>query len=109
MGDFAAKRSYQGANVMHLGLIAQAVGGLIFTTSQDGEFLAPAGAVIADSAGRQNLCISIVAAIFARTHTGRGRRVDASLLGGQIWAQAAEMRSNIHSGDTSKLWEILST
>jgi len=33
MRDFAAKRRYQGANVIHFGLVAQAVGVLIFTTS----------------------------------------------------------------------------
>ncbi|MCS6926805.1 MAG: CoA transferase [Candidatus Binatia bacterium] len=72
-------------------LVAQAVGGLLATTGQDGEFPSPVGAVIADSAGGQNLCIGILAALLARERTGRGQRVDASLLGGQIWAQAAEL------------------
>jgi len=79
-------------------LVAQAVGGLISTTGQDGEFPTPVGAVIADSAGGQNLCIGILAALFARTQTGRGQRVDASLLGGQIWAQAAEITYYLMGG-----------
>ena len=72
-------------------LVAQAMGGLIATNGQDGEFPTPVGAVIADSAGGQSLCTGILAALVARSQTGRGQRVDASLLGGQIWAQAAEL------------------
>ena len=81
-------------------LVAQAVGGLISTIGQDGEFPSPAGAVIGDSAGGQNLSIGILAALFARTQTGRGQRVDASLIGGQIWAQAGELSYQLIGGVT---------
>lgn len=81
-------------------LIAQAMGGLISTIGQDGEFPSPVGAVIGDSAGGQNLCIGILAALFARMQTGRGQRVDASLIGGQIWAQAGELSYQLLGGIT---------
>jgi CoA:oxalate CoA-transferase len=81
-------------------LVAQAMGGLISTIGQDGEFPSPVGAVIGDSAGGQNLCIGILAALFARANTGRGQRVDASLIGGQIWAQAGELSYQLIGGVT---------
>lgn len=81
-------------------LVAQAMGGLISTTGQEGEFPTPVGAVIADSAGGQALCVGILAALLARAQTGHGQRVDASLLGGQIWAQAAELTYYLVGGVT---------
>ncbi len=83
-------------------LVGQAVGGLIRTTGQDGEFPTPVGAVIADSAGGMTLCIGILAALFSRQSTGRGQRVDASLLGGQIWQQASELSFYLMGGRNSE-------
>ena len=79
------------ANRKGVDLVGQAVGGLMRTTGQDGEFPTPVGAVIADSAGGMALTIGILAALLARAQTGRGQRVDASLLGAQIWLQASEL------------------
>ena len=79
-------------------LVGQAVGGLMRTTGQDGEFPTPAGAVIADSAGGLALAIGIVAALFHRERMGTGQRVDSSLLGGQIWLQAGEMSYYLMAG-----------
>ena len=71
-------------------LSAQAVGGLISTTGRiDGE-PSPVGVTLADHIGGQNLVSGVLAALLARERTGRGQRVDTSLLGGQIWAQASE-------------------
>ena len=71
-------------------LTGQAMGGLIATTGMDGGPVTPVGAVIADHCGAQNLVTGILAALFHRERTGQGQRVDVSLLGGQIWAQASE-------------------
>ena len=72
-------------------LSAQAAGGLISTTGKDGSLPTPVGYVIADYCGSQNLVSGVPAALFSRERTGRGQRVDVSLLGGQVWAQASEL------------------
>ncbi|MBI5288818.1 MAG: CoA transferase, partial [Chloroflexi bacterium] len=79
-------------------LVGQAIGGLMRTTGQDGEFPTPVGAVIADSAGGMTLTVGILAALLARAQTGRGQRVDASLLGAQIWLQASELSFYLMGG-----------
>jgi crotonobetainyl-CoA:carnitine CoA-transferase CaiB-like acyl-CoA transferase len=71
-------------------LAGQAAGGLISTTGVDGGDPTPVGATIADHIASQNMVSGILAALIARGRTGRGQRVDVSLLGGQIWAQASE-------------------
>src|SRR5213076_708511 len=71
-------------------LSAQAAGGLISTTGRDGQEVTPVGFTIADHVASQNLVSGVLAALLARERTGRGQRVITSLLGGQIWAQAAE-------------------
>ncbi|HLZ70049.1 MAG TPA: CoA transferase [Dehalococcoidia bacterium] len=79
-------------------LAGQAAGGLIRATGEDGDFPSPVGAVVADHCGSQNLVAGILAALLARERTGRGQRVDVSLLGGQVWAQASEITHYLLSG-----------
>jgi crotonobetainyl-CoA:carnitine CoA-transferase CaiB-like acyl-CoA transferase len=71
-------------------LSGQAAGGLISATGVDGGEPTPIGATIADHIASQNLVSGVLAALLARDRTGRGQRVDVSLLGGQVWAQASE-------------------
>ncbi|MGI9622525.1 MAG: CaiB/BaiF CoA transferase family protein, partial [Acidimicrobiales bacterium] len=71
-------------------LAGQARGGLISTTGADGGDMTPAGVTIADHVASQNLANGIMAALIARGRTGRGQKVEVSLLGGQLFAQAAE-------------------
>ena len=71
-------------------LAGQSAGGLISTTGSDGDPPTPVGAFIADHIGSLNMVAGILAALHVRTTTGRGQRIDVSLLGGQIWAQATE-------------------
>ncbi len=71
-------------------LSAQAAGGLISTTGRRGGEPTPVGATIADHIASQNLVGGILAALVARARTGRGQKVETSLLGSQIWAQASE-------------------
>jgi crotonobetainyl-CoA:carnitine CoA-transferase CaiB-like acyl-CoA transferase len=80
-------------------LSAQAAGGLISTTGVDGGPPTPVGATIADHIASQNLVGGVLAALLARARTGRGQRVDGSLLGGQIWAQASELTAYLLSGE----------
>ena len=71
-------------------LAAQAAGGLVSTIGRDRDRPSPVGVFIADHIASLNLAAGILAALHARATTGRGQRVETSLLGGQIWAQAAE-------------------
>ncbi len=41
---------------------------------------------------------SIAAALFARERTGRGQKVDVSLLGSALWANALDILASLHSG-----------
>lgn len=71
--------------------VGQAWGGLISTTGTDDGELSSIGALIADHSGCQNLATGVLAALFHRERTGQGQKVEVSLLGGMIWAQATEM------------------
>lgn len=77
----------------------QAAGGLISTTGRDGDPPTPVGVTIADHIGSQNMVSGILAALYSRERTGRGQKVDVSLLGGQIWAQAAEYSHYLMTGE----------
>jgi CoA:oxalate CoA-transferase len=79
-------------------ITGQAAGGLISTNGEDGAFPSPVGAVVADHSAAQNLTTGVLAALYARERTGRGQRVDVSLLGGQVWAQAGELTHYLISG-----------
>ncbi len=79
-------------------LAGQAAGGLISTTGSDGHEPTPVGATIADHIASQNLVSGILAALLARGRTGRGQRIDTSLIGGQIWAQASEYTAFLLTG-----------
>ena len=79
-------------------LAAQAAGGLISTTNTEGVEPTPVGATVADHMASQNLVAGVLAALVARERTGVGQRVDVSLLGGQIWAQASEYSAYFISG-----------
>ena len=81
-------------------LAGQAAGGLISTTGNDGEPPTPVGATIADHIGSMNMAVGIFAALFARQSSGRGQRIDVSLLGGQIYAQASEYTAYLMTGQT---------
>jgi len=79
-------------------LLGQAAGGLISTTGSDGEAPTPVGATIADHIASQNMVAGILAALLVRQRTGRGQRIDVSLLGGQIYAQASEYTAYLLNG-----------
>jgi crotonobetainyl-CoA:carnitine CoA-transferase CaiB-like acyl-CoA transferase len=79
-------------------LSGQAAGGLISTTGVDGGEPTPIAATIADHIASQNLVAGILAALLTRERTGCGQRVDTSLVGGQIWAQAGEYTAYLLSG-----------
>jgi crotonobetainyl-CoA:carnitine CoA-transferase CaiB-like acyl-CoA transferase len=71
-------------------LSGQAAGGIVMTTGVDGTDPSPIGVTIADHMASQSMSNGILAALFARERSGRGQRVDVSLVGSQIWGQSAE-------------------
>lgn len=96
LGPKGAEAAREGADIA-----AQAAGGLIASTGDDGGPMSPVGALIADHCGSQNLTTGILAALYARTRTGRGQRVDVSLLGAQVWAQASEFTQYLMTGEVA--------
>ena len=82
-------------------LSGQAAGGLISTTGRVGGEPTPIGAAIADHVASQNLVAGILAALLARARTGCGQRIDGSLLGGQVWAQASEYTAYLMRGSVA--------
>lgn len=79
-------------------LAGQAAGGLISTTGLSTGEPTPVGATIADHMASQNMTTGVLAALIARGTTGRGQRVDVSLVGGQLWAQASELTAYFLTG-----------
>ena len=79
-------------------LAAQAAGGLIAGTGRDGDPLTPLAITITDHIAAQNLVAGILAALLVRERTGRGQRIETSLLGGQVWAQASELTGHLLTG-----------
>lgn len=79
-------------------LSGQAAGGLISTIGTTGGDPSPVAATIADHVASQNLVAGVLAALLSRQRTGAGQRVDTSLLGGQLWAQASEYTACLMTG-----------
>ena len=86
------------ANHPAFDLAAQAQGGLISVTGEQGGFPLPAGAAIADYVGALNLAVAVISALYARERTGKGQKIDTSLLGGQVAMQAWEIQYFIAHG-----------
>ena len=80
-------------------LAGQSAGGLISTTDREGDPPSPVGVFIADHIGSLNMVSGILAALNARHESGRGQRIEVSLVGGQIWAQATEYTHYLLTGN----------
>ncbi len=90
------------ANHPAFDLAAQAQGGLVSVTGEPEGYPLPAGAAVADYVGAVNLALAVISALFARERTGRGQKIDTSLLGGQIAMQAWELQYFITHGWVGK-------
>lgn len=53
---------------------------------------------LADQVGAMNFAFGIVTALFARERTGKGQKVEVSLLGSQVALQAPELLHHLHFG-----------
>ena len=76
LGPVGPDAEKEGADV-----VGQAYGGIVSTVGDTGGPVALSGVLLADHSGAQNLAIGIIGALFARERTGRGQKVETSLLG----------------------------
>ena len=65
-------------------IVAQATGGIMSLTGEEGGGPIRTGSAIADIVGGLNLTVGILAAVNARSLTGKGQRVDISLVDGVV-------------------------
>jgi crotonobetainyl-CoA:carnitine CoA-transferase CaiB-like acyl-CoA transferase len=79
-------------------LSGQAASGLAWSAGGAAGGPVALAATIADHVAAQNLVGGILAALYARERTGRGQHIETSLLGGQLWAQAAEVTAHLLTG-----------
>jgi formyl-CoA transferase/CoA:oxalate CoA-transferase len=79
-------------------MTGQSEGGLMFATRIAGSPPIINGVVIADHVGCQNMVAGVLAALLHREKTGVGQRVDVSLVGGMIYAQASELTYTLLTG-----------
>lgn len=80
-------------------IVAQAMGGIMSLNGEAGESPAPVGTFMADQVGATMLTIAILSALVARARSGRGQRIDVSLLGSQIALQSFELTHHLFTGD----------
>ena len=81
-------------------LAAQCAGGLATTTGRDGDPpSSPVGVTSADHIASLNMVCGVLSALHTRATTGRGQKVEVSLLGSQIWAQASEYTHYLMTGN----------
>ena len=67
------------ASYPSLDMTAQAMGGIMSITGNNGDPPLRCGATVADSSGGTNLALGIAAALYRREKTGKGTRVEISL------------------------------
>jgi len=80
-------------------LAGQAASGLISTTGTTNGEPGPVGFTISDHVASLNMTIGILTALLVRGETGRGQRVDVSLVGSQLWSQASELTAYFLTGE----------
>ncbi|MHB8684815.1 MAG: CaiB/BaiF CoA transferase family protein [Dehalococcoidia bacterium] len=79
-------------------ILAQARGGLMSVTGEPDDPPLPAGVPIADQVGALHATIAILAGLLGRNATGRGMRLDTSLLGSQVSLQAFNITRHLFTG-----------
>jgi crotonobetainyl-CoA:carnitine CoA-transferase CaiB-like acyl-CoA transferase len=79
-------------------LLAQARGGIMSRTGEPDDPPLPAGPPIADQVGALHACIALLTGVIGRNATGRGMRLDTSLLGSEVSLQAFDITNYLFSG-----------
>lgn len=92
-------------------MVGQVEGGWVSTTGVDGGDPTIVGSALADHGGAQNMITGILAALFHRERTGVGQKIDVSLVGSAIYAQASEMTvtglTGRHVGRTNRAHTVI--
>ena len=81
-------------------LLAQARSGTMHLTGARGSAPAPNGVFLADAHAATVLASGICAALFERTRTGRGRRLEVDLIGSMVHQMTQELVAHHNSGGT---------
>lgn len=113
-GSYGPYAAYPGMD-----MTAQAMGGLMSVTGNNGDPPLRCGATVADSGGGTNLALGIVSALYRREKTGKGVRVEVSLQDSAVCLGRSLLGTHIAFGSkTPKLgnrlkdvvpWNIYST
>ncbi|HEX5480744.1 MAG TPA: CoA transferase [Dehalococcoidia bacterium] len=80
-------------------ILAQARGGIMSVTGEPDDPPLPAGVPVADQVGALHAAIAILTGIIGRAQTGKGMRLDTSLLGSQLSLQAFNITRHLFAGD----------
>jgi crotonobetainyl-CoA:carnitine CoA-transferase CaiB-like acyl-CoA transferase len=83
-------------------IAAQARSGLMSMTGEADGGPLPVGVAVADYIGAMNLALAVISALYARERTGVGQKVETSLLGSAIAAQAWELQYYLISGQLKR-------
>lgn len=83
-------------------IIAQATGGLMSMTGEEGGNPIRVGNAMGDVLGGMNLTIGILAALHARTLTGKGQRVDVSLVDSVVSSLETATQRFFKTGENPK-------
>jgi crotonobetainyl-CoA:carnitine CoA-transferase CaiB-like acyl-CoA transferase len=87
-----------------LDMLVQAMGGLMSVTGEPDRPPVLTGAPVVDTMGALMAGQGIVTALLHRARTGRGQRVDVSLLNGALLAHAARLSMFLATGDEPGRW-----
>ncbi|HXU91481.1 MAG TPA: CoA transferase [Methylomirabilota bacterium] len=87
-----------------LDMLVQAMGGLMSVTGEPDRAPVLTGAPVVDTMGALMAGQGIVTALLHRERTGRGQRVDVSLLNGALLAHAARLSIFLASGEEPGRW-----
>ena len=80
-------------------IVAQAMGGIMSVTGEEGRSPTPVGTFMADQIGANALATAILGALVGRERTGEGCTIDVSLLGSQIALQSFEITHHLFTGE----------
>ncbi len=86
------------AHLPAMDMVAQGAGGLMMANAGGDAEPIPVGPTIADQTGAFLLAWGILLALYHRQRTGRGQKVDASLLGGMIALQGWHIAHYLRTG-----------